>query len=78
MFTLGSYVWCSMNLEFSHSVLPRDLTIKMTTEADLEKVININFESTGNIDGSSDLEKVIDLELKVNNSSDRVTNIHNA
>jgi hypothetical protein len=38
-----------MKLGISNSVLPRNLTIKMTTEEDLEKVININNDCSGDI-----------------------------
>jgi hypothetical protein len=39
-----------MKLGNANSVLPRNLTINMTTEEDLEKVININNECTGDIE----------------------------
>jgi hypothetical protein len=38
-----------MKLGIANSVLPRNLTINMITEEDLEKAININNECTGDI-----------------------------
>ena len=39
-----------MELGIANSVLPRNLTINMTTEEDLEKVITINNECTGDLE----------------------------
>ena len=59
-----------MKLEIANSVLPRNLTIKMTTEEDLEKVININNECTGDIqDEDTDHEPALDLELQGNDNT---------
>jgi hypothetical protein len=47
------------------AVLPRNITVNMTTEEDLEKVININNECTGAIeDEDTDHEPTLDLELQ--------------
>jgi hypothetical protein len=52
------------------SVLPRNLTINMTTEKDLEKVININNEYTGVIeDEDGENEPALDLELQGNDNT---------
>jgi len=54
----------SMKLGIANSVLPQNLTINMTTEEDIEKVININNECTDDIeDGDTDHEPTLDLEL---------------
>jgi hypothetical protein len=59
----------SMELGIANSVLPRKVTINMTTEEDLEKVININNECTGDIqDEDTDHEPTLDLELQDNDS----------
>jgi hypothetical protein len=59
-----------MKLGIGNSVLPRNLTIKMTTEEDLEKVININNECTGDIeDEDTDHEPALDLELQGNDNT---------
>ena len=59
-----------MKLGIANSVLPRNLTIKMTTEEDLEKVININNECTGDIqDEDTDHEPALDLELQGNDNT---------
>jgi len=59
-----------MQLGIANSVLPRNLTIKMTTEEDLEKVININKECTGDIeDEDTDHEPTLDLELQGNDNT---------
>jgi hypothetical protein len=51
-----------MKLGIANSVLPRNLTINMATEEDLEKVININHECTGDIeDEDTDHEQNLDL-----------------
>jgi hypothetical protein len=39
-----------MKLGIANSALPRNVTVNMTTEEDLEKVININNECTGDIE----------------------------
>jgi len=54
----------------ANSVLPRNLTIEMTTEEDLEKVININNECTDDIqDEDTDHEPALDLELQGNDNT---------
>jgi len=59
-----------MKLGIANSVLPRNLTINMTTEEDLEKVININNECTGDIeDEDTDHEPTLDLELQGNDNT---------
>ena len=59
-----------MKLGIANSVLPRNLTIKMITEEDLEKVININIECTGDIqDEDTDHEPPLDLELQGNDNT---------
>ena len=59
-----------MKLGIANSVLPRNLTINMTTEEDLEKVININNECMGAIeDEGTDHEPILDLELQGNDST---------
>ena len=56
-----------MKLGIANSVLPRNLTINITTEEDLEKVMNINNECTGGIeDEDTDHEPTLDLELQGN------------
>ena len=64
-----------MKLEISNSVLPRNLTINMTTEEDLEKFINKNNECTGDIgDEDTDHEPALYLELQGNdNTSEKET-----
>ena len=58
-----------MKLGIANSVLPRNLTINMTTEEDLEKVININNECTGDVeDEDTDHEQNLDLELQGNDN----------
>jgi len=66
-----------MKLGIANSVLPRNLTINMTTEDDLEKVININNECTGDIeDEDTDHELSLDLELQGNdNTSETEANV---
>ena len=60
----------STKLGIANSVLPRNLTIKMTTEEDLKKVININNECTGDIqDEDTDHEPALDLELQGNDNT---------
>jgi len=55
-----------MKLGIANAVLPRNLTIKMTTEEDLEKVININNECTGDIqDVDTDREQLLIWNCKV-------------
>jgi len=59
-----------MKLGIANSVLPRNLTINMATEEDLEKVININNECTGDIeDEDTDHEQNLDLELQGNDNT---------
>ena len=59
-----------MKLGIANSVLPRNLTINMTTEEDLENVININNECTGDIeDEDTDHEPTLDLELQGNDKT---------
>ena len=59
-----------MRLGITNSVLPRNLTINMTTEEDLEKVININNKCTVDIeDEDTDNEPTLDLELQSNNNT---------
>ena len=59
-----------MRLGITNSVLPRNLTINMTTEEDLEKVININNECKGDIeDEDTDHEPTLDLELQGNDNT---------
>ena len=59
-----------MKLGIANSVLPRNLNIKMTTQEDLEKVININNECTGDIqDEDTDHEPALDLELQGNDNT---------
>jgi len=66
-----------MKLGIANSVLPRNLTINMTTEDDLEKVININNECTGDIEHEdTDHELSLDLELQGNdNTSETEANV---
>jgi len=59
-----------MKLGIANSVLLRNLTINMTTEEDLEKVININNEFTGDIeDEDFDHKPSLDLELQGNDNT---------
>ena len=59
-----------MKLGIANYVLPRNLTINMTTEEDLEKVININNECTDDIeDEDSDHEPTLDFELQGNDNT---------
>jgi len=59
-----------MKLGIVNSDLSRNLTINMTTEEDLEKVININIECTGDIeDEDTDHEPTLDLELQGNDKT---------
>jgi hypothetical protein len=59
-----------MKLGIANSVSPRNLTINMTTEKELEKVININNECTGDIeDEDTDHEPTLDLELQDNDNT---------
>ena len=59
-----------MKLGIANSVLPRNLTINMATAEDLEKVININNECTGDIeDEDTDHEQNLDLELQGNDNT---------
>lgn len=51
-----------MKLKISNSILLRNLTINITTEEELEKIIKNNNEYTGNIEESgTDIEPTIDL-----------------
>ena len=60
----------TMKLGIANSVLPRNLTINMTTEEDLEKVLNINNECTGDIEyEDTDDEPTLDLELRGNDNT---------
>jgi hypothetical protein len=55
-----------MKLGISNSVLPRNSTIKMTTEEDLEKFINITNECSGDIqDEDTDREQLLIWSCKV-------------
>jgi len=59
-----------VKLGIANSVLPPNLTINMTTEEDLEKVININNECTGDIeDEDTNHEPTLDLELQGNDNT---------
>jgi len=59
-----------MKLGIANSVLPRNVTINMTTEENLEKVININNERMGDIeDEDTDNEPTLDLELQGNDNT---------
>ena len=61
-----------MKLRIANSALPRNLTINMTTQEGLEKVININNECTGDIeDEDTDHEPTLDLELQGNDITNR-------
>jgi hypothetical protein len=66
-----------MKLGISNSVLPRNVTVNMTTEEDLEKVININNECTSDTEvEDTDHEQTLDLELQGNdNKSETETNV---
>ena len=58
-----------MELGIANSVFPRNLTINMTTEEDLEKVININNKYTGDTtDEDTDRKPSLDLELQGNDN----------
>jgi len=58
----GALFVVPVELGIANSVLPRNLTINMTTEEDLDKVININNECTGDIeDEDTDHEPTLDL-----------------
>jgi hypothetical protein len=58
-----------IKLGIANSVLPRNLTINMTTEEDLEKVANNN-ECTGDIeDEHIDQETTLHLELQGNDNT---------
>jgi len=58
-----------MKLGIASSVLPRNLTINMTTEENLGKVININNECTGDIEDEDTVhEPALDLELQGNDN----------
>jgi hypothetical protein len=60
----------AMKLGIANSVLPRNLTINITTEEDLEKVININEECTGDTeDEDTDHGPTLDLELRGNDNT---------
>ena len=60
----------SMKLGIANSLLPQNLTINMTSKEDLEKVININNECTGDIeDEDTDHEPTLDLELQGNDNT---------
>jgi len=59
-----------MNLGVANSALPRNLAINMTTEENLENVIIINNECTGDIeDEDIDHEPTFDLELQGNDNT---------
>jgi hypothetical protein len=66
-----------MKLGIADSVLPRNVTVNMTTEEDLEKVINVNTECTDDIeDKDTNHEPTLDLELQNNdNTSETETNV---
>jgi hypothetical protein len=66
-----------MKLGITDSVLPRNVTVNMTTEEDLEKVINIHSECTDDIeDEDTDHEPTLDLELQGNdNTSETEINV---
>jgi hypothetical protein len=66
-----------MKLGIADSVLPRNVTVNMTTEEDLEKVINVNNECTADIeDKDADHEPTLDFELQGNdNTSETETNV---
>jgi len=66
-----------MKLGIAKSVLQQNLTINMTTDEDLEKVININNECTGDIeDEHTAHEPTLDLQLQGNdNTSETETNV---
>jgi hypothetical protein len=64
-----------MKLGIANSVLTRNLTINMTTEEDLEKVINTNNVFTGDIeDEDTDHEPTLDLELQGNDNTSETEN----
>jgi len=65
-----------MKLGIAKYVLQRKLTINMTTEEESVKVININNESTGDIeDENIDHEPTLDLQLQGNDNTG-VTEAH--
>jgi hypothetical protein len=60
----------SIKLEIADSVLPRNVTVNMTTKEDLEKVINIDNECTGDIEEKdTDHEPTLDLEWQGNDNT---------
>ena len=60
----------AMKLGIANSVLPRNVTINMTTVEDLEKVINFNNECAGDIqDEDTDHEPTLVLELQGNDNT---------
>jgi hypothetical protein len=64
-----------MKLGFADFVLPRNITVNMTTEEELEKGINIDNECTDIKDEDTDHEPTLDLELQGNdNVSETETN----
>jgi hypothetical protein len=59
-----------MKLGNANSVLPRNVTINITMEEDLEKVININNECMGDIeDEDTDHKPTVDSELQGNDNT---------
>jgi hypothetical protein len=66
-----------MKLGIANSVLRQNVIVNMTIEEDLQKVININNECTGDIEGGdTDHEPTLDLELQGNyNKSETETNV---
>jgi hypothetical protein len=66
-----------VKLGIVNSVLPRNVTVNMTTEEYLEKVININNECTSDVeDDAIDHEPTLDLELQGNDiTSEMETNV---
>jgi transposase InsO family protein len=55
----------AMKLGVADSVFPRNVTVNMTTEEDIVKVININNKCTGDEeDEDTDYEPTLDLELQ--------------
>lgn len=61
----------SMKLGIASSVVARNLTSNITTEEDIEKVININNECKSFIehDEESDSETTLNLELQGNDNT---------
>jgi len=58
-----------VELGIANPVFPRNLTINLTTEEDLEKVININNLCTGDIEyEDTDHEPTVALELQGNDN----------